>query len=209
MTNLSASLQWSDGRWIWLLGILVVGAVLLGLGDSAVDALRYDRAAIGAGQWWRLLSAHAVHADAHHFALNALGLVLVWSLFAADYRALEWTLIAVVGALGIGLGLWFLDPTLTWYVGASGVLHTVMAAGCVKRLEQGQWDRWVLTVGLIGKLAFEQTMQAHGHVSVSGELPVVVDAHLYGALAGALSATLIGAAARVRMAIIRANSSNR
>ena len=93
MTNLSASLQWSDGRWIWLLGILAVGAALLGLGDSALSVLRYDRTAIGAGQWWRLVSAHSVHADAHHFALNALGLVLVWSLFAAEYRAFEWTLI--------------------------------------------------------------------------------------------------------------------
>ena len=202
MTNLSASLQWSDGRWIWLLGILAVGAALLGLGDSALSVLRYDRTAIGAGQWWRLVSAHSVHADAHHFALNALGLVLVWSLFAAEYRAFEWTLIVVLSALAIGLGLWWFDPQLQWYVGASGVLHAVMAGGCVRRLEQRQWDRWILTGGLTLKLAFEQSWQASGNRLLSGDLPVVIDAHLCGAVAGAL----IGAALCARMAIIRQNS---
>ncbi len=199
--NLSASLQWSDGRWIWLLGILVVGAVLLGLGDSAVSALRYDRAAIGAGQWWRLVSAHAVHANAHHFVLNALGLVLVWSLFAAEYGAFEWTLMVALSALAIGLGLWWFDPQLQWYVGASGVLHAVMAGGSVKRFTQGQWDRWILAAGLAGKLAFEQSSQARGHLLTSGDLPIVIDSHLYGAVAGAL----IGAALCARMAIIRKN----
>ena len=202
MTNLSASLQWSDGRWIWLLGILAVGAALLGLGDSTLLVLRYDRTAIDAGQWWRLVSAHAVHADAHHFALNALGLVLVWSLFAAEYRAVEWTLIILLSALAIGLGLWCFDPQLQWYVGASGVLHAVMAGGCVKRFEQRQWDRWILAGGLTLKLAFEQIWQASGNRLHSGELPVVIDAHLYGAVAGAL----IGAALCARMAIIRQNS---
>jgi rhomboid family GlyGly-CTERM serine protease len=202
VTNLSASLQWSDGRWIWLFGILAVGTALLGLGDSALSVLRYDRAAIGAGQWWRLVSAHAVHADAHHFALNALGLVLVWSLFATEYRAVEWTLIVCLSALAIGLGLWWFDPTLQWYVGASGVLHAVMAGGCVKRIAQRQWDRWILAVGLTLKLVIEQGWQAHGHSMRSGDLPIVIDAHLYGAVAGAL----IGAALCARMAIIRQNS---
>ena len=202
MTNLSASLQWSDGRWIWLLGILIVGAILLALGDSALSALRYDRAAIGAGQWWRLLSAHAVHADARHFALNALGLVLVWSLFAAEYRAFEWSVIVGVSALAIGLGLWWLDPQLQWYVGASGVLHALMASGCVKRFTQRQWDRWILALGLGAKLVFEQSSQSHGQASSSGGLAIVVDAHLYGAVAGAV----IGAALCVRIAIIRRNS---
>jgi rhomboid family GlyGly-CTERM serine protease len=195
MTNLSHSLQWDGGRWMWLTLILLAGAGLLGLGDNARSALRYERDAIGAGQWWRLLSAHAVHQDAHHFALNALGLVLVWALFAREFRAPAWLTIVAGGALGISAGLWRFDPQVQWYLGASGVLHSVMGAGCMKRLLAGQWDRWLLCGGLIVKLALEQ----HAAPPAGVALPVIVDAHLYGAVAGAA----IAAAICGWMAIIR------
>lgn len=202
VTILSASLQWNEGRWVWLLGILATGAVLLGLGDNTLMALRYDRAAIGAGQWWRLWTAHAVHADFHHYALNALGVVLVWALFAREFRALQWIVIVALSALGISLGLLRFDPSLQWYVGASGVLHAVMAAGCVKRMHDRQWDRWILAVFLAGKLAMEQFSQTRGAITFSGSTPIIVDAHLFGALAGAV----IAAALMAGMAIIRVDS---
>ena len=171
----------------------------MGLGDNAAQLLRYDRVAVAAGQWWRLLSAHAVHADLHHYLLNALGLILVWSLFARDFNALEWLLITLAGALGITAGLWCLDRQVQWYVGASGVLHSLMAAGCVKHLADAQWDRWILAGFLLGKLALEQYFQARGVVAVTHELNIVVDAHLYGAIAGAA----IAAALRAKIAILR------
>ena len=76
--QLAAGLQWDRGRWMWLLAIILVLDLVLGLGDSMGEALRYDRSAIAAGGWWRLLTAHIVHLDLHHLILNELGLVLVW-----------------------------------------------------------------------------------------------------------------------------------
>jgi rhomboid family GlyGly-CTERM serine protease len=199
VTNLSAALQWDHGRWIWLLLILVAGACLLGLGDKSLYLLRYDRSAVQAGQWWRLFTCHAVHADLHHFLLNALGLVLVWSLFAREFNALQWLLIAVAGAAGIAAGLWWFDDRVQWYVGASGVLHSLMAAGCVRRWFDAQWDRWVLAGFFLGKLALEQYDQARGIVAKTQDLTIVVDAHLFGALAGAAMAAVLLA----RIAILR------
>src|ERR1700743_2922276 len=98
---MTAALQWDRGRWIWLLLILLILAAVLGLGDSIAALLRYDRSAIAAGGWWRLLTAHIVHLDVHHLILNGLGLVLVWSLFAQDYDAVEWCAIVLSGALAI------------------------------------------------------------------------------------------------------------
>jgi rhomboid family GlyGly-CTERM serine protease len=165
---------------------------MLGLGDNVNELLRYDRGGIAAGGWWRLLTAHIVHLDAHHLILNELGLVLVWSLFADDYDVDEWCVIVLSGALAISSGLWWLSPRVAWYVGASGVLHTMMAAGAAHHLIARVWDRWILLVGLGAKLAYEQL---GGH-----EPPmVVVDAHLYGAICG----FLVGAALSSRMAIIR------
>ena len=192
LMHIAVALQWDRGRWVWLLLIVLLLALLLGLGDSTSDLLRYDRGAIAAGGWWRLLTAHIVHLDLHHLILNELGLVLVWSLFAGDYDAIEWSVIVLSGALAISSGLWWFSPRVAWYVGASGVLHSVMAAGAAKHLFEHVWDRWILLLGLSVKLAYEQF---GGH-----EPPmVVVDAHLYGALCG----FAVGAALCWRIAIIR------
>lgn len=177
LAAIAAALQWDRGRWLWLLGILLILSLMLGLGDNVSELLRYDRGAIAAGGWWRLLTAHIVHLDAHHLILNELGLVLMWSLFAADYDAVEWCVIVLAGALAICSGLWWLSPSVAWYVGISGVLHTVMAAGAAKHFFEGAWDRWLLMVLLAAKLAYEQF---GGHEPAL----VVVDAHLYGAICG-------------------------
>src|ERR1700685_3300606 len=177
LAEIAAALQLDRGRWIWLLAILLAMYAVLALGDNVDQLLRSDRGAIAAGGWWRLLTAHIVHLDAHHLILNGLGLVLMWSLFAQDYAAEEWCAIVLSGALAISSGLWWLSPHVSWYVGASGVLHTVMAAGTANHLATRAWDRWILLVGLCGKLAWEQW---GGHPT----LLVVVDAHLYGAACG-------------------------
>jgi rhomboid family GlyGly-CTERM serine protease len=187
-----AALQWDRGRWIWLLAIVLALDLVLGLGDTVDAMLRYDRGAIAAGGWWRLLTAHMVHLNLHHLVLNELGLVLMWALFAADFDAVEWCIIVLSGALAISSGLWWLSPRVGWYVGASGVLHSVMAAGCARHLARRSWDRWLLIVILGAKLAYEQ---------LGGREPpmVVVDAHLYGAACG----FAVGAVLSWRIAIIR------
>src|ERR1700685_1933120 len=195
LAQIAAALQLDRGRWIWLLAILLVLDAVLGLGDSVGQLLRYDRSAIAAGGWWRLLTAHIVHLDVHHLLVNELGLVLMWSLFAQDYDAVEWCVIVLSGALAISSGLWRLSPRVSWYVGASGVLHSVMAAGAAKHLVERSWDRWILIIGLCAKLAWEQ-------FHASSAVLIVVDAHLYGALCG----FAVGAALSLRIAIIRQRS---
>ncbi|MGC1522089.1 MAG: rhombosortase [Steroidobacteraceae bacterium] len=195
LAEIAAALQLDRGRWIWLLAILLAMDAVLALGDNVNQLLRYDRGAIAAGGWWRLLTAHIVHLDVHHLILNELGLVLVWSLFAQDYDAVEWCAIVLSGALAISCGLWWLSPRVGWYVGASGVLHSVMAAGVAKHLAERAWDRWLLAVGLCAKLAWEQWGGPAAPL-------IVVDAHLYGATCG----FIVGGALCLRIAIIRHRS---
>jgi rhomboid family GlyGly-CTERM serine protease len=193
--KIAAALQWDRGRWLSLLAIVLALDLVLGLGDRADAILRYDRGAIAAGGWWRLLTAHTVHLDLHHLVLNELGLVLMWALFASDFDAVEWCIIVASGALAISSGLWWLSPRVGWYVGASGVLHAVMAAGSARHLANRAWDRWLLLAILCAKLAYEQ---------LGGREPplVVVDAHLYGALCG----FAVGAVLSWRIVIIRIRS---
>ncbi len=173
-------------------GLLIACALLLlpelG-GDSARQWLRYDRAGLAAGQWWRLLTGHLVHLDLQHAALNTLGLVLMWALFARDYKAGQWAVILLAAIAAIDAGLWLRDSTVAWYVGSSGALHGVMAAGTLAHLRRGDLDGWVLAAFMVGKLGFEQHAGALPF-SESGA-GVVVDAHLYGAIGGIVSAAVL------------------
>lgn len=173
-------------------GLLAACAALLAPqlgGIATTDLLRYDRAAIAAGQWWRLLTAHVAHLGLHHAVLNTLGLVFLWALFARDWRPREWVVI-ILAVTGVIDGcLWFRDPQVTWYVGASGVLHGLMAAGIVAYVRRRDPLGWIMMVLLAAKLAYEQL---HGPLPFAGRgVPVVVDAHLYGASAGFVTAILL------------------
>ena len=150
-------------------------------GDAARALLRYDRAGLAAGQWWRLLTAHVVHLGLEHAALNSMGLVLMWALFARDYKPGQWVLIALASMLAIDAGLWLRDSTVIWYVGSSGALHGVMSAGTLAHLRRRDLDGWILAAFIIVKLTYEQTAGALPFAEGEG---VVVDAHLYGALGG-------------------------
>ncbi|MBV9914770.1 MAG: rhombosortase [Sinobacteraceae bacterium] len=158
-------------------------------GDSARLLLRYDRVALGAGQWWRLLTAHVVHLDFEHALLNSLGLILMWALFARDFRPRQWLLILAGAIAAIDAGLWLRDSTVLWYVGSSGALHGVMSAGTLAHVRRRDLDAWLLAPFLLLKLTYEQLSGALPLVSAPAA--VVVDAHLYGALGGLAVASLL------------------
>jgi rhomboid family GlyGly-CTERM serine protease len=171
--------------------LLLSCAAILALaatGEPGRLLLRYDRAALAAGEIWRLLTAHLVHLDLHHALLNCAGLALMWALFARAYPPRHWVVVLVAAVAAIDAGLWFGDSTLRWYVGSSGVLHGVMAAGTLAHLRRGERDGWILAAFLLGKLAWEQWV---GPLPLSGRDPVVVDAHLYGVLGGLAAAAFL------------------
>jgi hypothetical protein len=97
-------------------------------------------------------------------------------------------LILGLSVVGVDAGLWLLSSTTQWYVGSSGLLHGVLAAGAVAHLRSRQPDGWVLVLFLGGKLVYEQSA---GALPLTAGGAVIVDAHLYGAVAGALAALLL------------------
>jgi rhomboid family GlyGly-CTERM serine protease len=169
-----------DGRHgIALLGACA-GLIALQL-LAGRSPLAYDRVRLAHGQLWRLVTAHLIHLDLEHAVLNTLGLVLMWALFARDYSPRQWFPILLGTVAAIDAGLWFRTSTIGWYVGSSGALHGVMAAGTVAHLRRRDADAWLLAAFLLAKLGYEQLA---GPLPFAGSGAVVVDAHLYGALGG-------------------------
>ncbi len=91
----------------------------------APEAWVYDRAAIAAGEWWRLFSGHWVHSDTGHLLWNLGALLLLGSIVESRSRP---ALIAglAAGALGVDGLLWFALPELSHYCGLSGALNAVL-----------------------------------------------------------------------------------
>ena len=158
-------------------------------GEAARSLLRWDRQGLARGEIWRLVTGHLVHLDARHALLNVLGLLLVAALWRRTFSAAQWCVIVLAGLVAIDAGLWFLDPGLQWYVGASGVLHAAMAAGITREAAGG--DRLALALAVAGlvKLGWERFGGPWPWMSEG--LAVVTSAHLYGVAAGAIAGLFI------------------
>ena len=180
----------------WLpAAVLVACALLLPGGDIVREQLQYERSAIGAGEFWRLVSGHFVHLGISHFLLNAAGLALVWFLTGRFLHWSQWALAMAFAIAVIDLGLWFLNPGLQWYVGLSGLLHALLATGLLVGLSANRRELQLLVALLALKIAWEQLVGPLPGSETSSGGRVIVDAHLYGVVAGVLS----GLAVRIRV----------
>jgi rhomboid family GlyGly-CTERM serine protease len=187
----------------WLLPGIIVGiAVVLAVyGDSGREWLRFDRSAVANGEYWRLVSGHFVHLGVSHLAWDAAGLLLIWYLVGQSFSRKQWLVVSLVAVVGIDLGFWFLEPNLTWYVGLSGLVHGLLAAGVVGSLKSEGAYMWILGVGLIAKLAYEALVGPVPGSAESSGGTVIVAAHVYGAVAGAIAAGAIMIRDRTRLSI--------
>jgi rhomboid family GlyGly-CTERM serine protease len=177
------------GNWRTALAVVAVLASLTLAGPRVVGWLRYERAAVLSGQLWRLFTSHLVHADVAHLAWNLAGAALVAWLFGREYTRLGWCLILLASTIAIDAGFLLLDPGLEWYVGLSGVLHGCMAAGVLAWLRRSRDPvAWLLLVALVAKLGWESVRGALPFTATTLSVPVVHEAHLYGAVGGAVAA---------------------
>lgn len=146
--------------------------------------LSYYHSAIENGQWWRLLTAHICHTNGYHLLLNGIGLLVVVLLFVKTFKSNNLLFISLFSSLFISLCLFWLEPSVQKYVGLSGVLHALFAFGVCDELKKK--DRWgiILGLGFIAKISFEQINGPSLSTESLIGATVLINAHLYGAIAG-------------------------
>jgi rhomboid family GlyGly-CTERM serine protease len=160
-------------------------------GTPAQLRLRYDRTGIAEGELWRLVTGHFAHLGLTHLLLNIAGLAVVWLLVGGGYSLLNWVLVIASSLALIDFCFWFLDPGLGWYVGMSGLLHSMLAAGIVSRVAEAKGESLALAAIIAVKIAWEQLAGPLPGSELSAGGPVVVNAHLYGVVAGVLAAGVL------------------
>jgi rhomboid family GlyGly-CTERM serine protease len=179
------------GRWLIPIASAALAILVAVGGDDGRLLLRYQRSAIEQGEFWRLLTGHFTHIGWSHLTMNLLALAGIWALVGQNLRALQWLFVYAVTVAGIDAGFWWWDPRLTWYVGLSGVLHGLLLAGLGAGWRTRPAEAVVVAALLVAKLAYEQRYGAlPGSAETAGD-DVVVNAHLYGALAGSLGLLLL------------------
>lgn len=152
------------------------------------QVLRFDRQLLQGGNFWLILTGNFVHLNWSHLFLNLAGLALVVLLVWENFGPVEWLVIILLSSLGVGIGLYILDPQVGWYVGFSGTLHGLILAGAIADLRRFPLNAAALLVVVCLKLFWEQKFGAMpGSESVAGG-KVVVNSHLYGAITGAVIA---------------------
>ena len=177
--------------WQLPFAIALVCVVAAAWSDAARELLRYDRPAIADGEVWRLLSAHFVHLGYQHLALNLAGLALVWLLVGRRFGTRQWLLAATISIAVMSVGFWFLDAGMRWYVGLSGLLHGILVAGAIRGIRSLPWESVAICVVVAGKLGYEQFVGPLPGSAVAAGGAIVVNAHLYGAAGGVLSAIVL------------------
>jgi len=125
-----------------------------------------------------------VHLNWAHWALNMAGLVIVAVFFSLYGSLLDWLFVLLFSAVVIGLGLYWFHPELIWYVGLSGVLHGLFIYGAIREIRFYPVSGYILLLLLSAKLFWEYMNGAlPGSEQMTGGR-VLVEAHLYGAIAG-------------------------
>ncbi|WP_269531514.1 rhombosortase [Chitinimonas sp. BJYL2] len=162
--------------------LVLIGLLPL-LPASTQALLRFERAALLQGEYWRLLSGPLLHADLLHACANGVGLVLLLVLARrSNLPVTPWLLPGLCVGSSV---LLLLDSTVSWMVGLSGPLHGLAAWLLIALYRHGQRaTALMLLTLLLGKVWLElsQTLPAPTWLSV----PLLPEAHVAGLLAGLL-----------------------
>jgi rhomboid family GlyGly-CTERM serine protease len=125
--------------------------------------------------------------SAGHTALNVIALAIVALLFDSVLDSVDWIVATSMSALAIDLGLYAASPEVAWYVGLSGALHGIMVAGAlVLAIARSPFGAILLLV-VVAKIAWEHFAGPLPFSELTSGGPVVTDAHLYGAMGGAVA----------------------
>jgi rhomboid family GlyGly-CTERM serine protease len=120
-------------------------------------SLVYDRAALAAGEGWRLWTAHWVHFSSSHLAWNLAVLLAAGAWLERDRPGWLWRHTLAAAPL-ITLALWFVEPGMARYGGLSALAvgtTTLLALAQLGARRAGRplWAAILLLV--VGRIAYD------------------------------------------------------
>ncbi|MDB5869059.1 MAG: rhombosortase [Polaromonas sp.] len=168
---------------------LAVLFVLLTLGlqlwPGASGLLRFSRSSYAQGAVWQLFTAQWVHLSHWHAIANAFAFMLI-VLASGLWMRWPFQLLALCGGYAGVAAVLALDPDCSYYAGASGALHGLLAGNALAMAGAPGRQRPVAMAVLAGA-ALKLWLQAgnpQGASLVEWGFAVYYPAHVAGALGG-------------------------
>ncbi len=167
-----------------LSSIIGLTLIVFFLQPNITQYLAFSHTALKEFEFWRLITATFCHTNFNHLLMNISGLLITIFLFIDTFKKTKlWPLILFNSVL-ISTMIFFLDPKILWYVGLSGVLHGLFSyAVCSDLIRKDRWG-YILGFAIIVKISFEQLHGAEKATMLLINAPVLINAHLYGAISG-------------------------
>lgn len=171
-----------------LLSLTAVGLFLL---PEAGAVLEYDRAAIFAGDWWRIATGHMVHRSVGHLGWDVFAFALLGGLCALRMPRGTWLALGVA-TVAIPLVLLAWVPELDTYRGLSGLDSTLYVLAALLLVDEGRrsghWRELLAPsaalVLFVAKVSYETATGSAWFAPPAAPGEVVVPlAHLIGAAA--------------------------
>lgn len=141
---------------VWTL-LLLSGGLLAYIIPGMTAHLQYDRTAILAGEWWRVVTGNWVHFSASHLSYDLMALGLVgWMTERSGYP--HFGLLVMLSALAIGMTLLAAQPDMQFYGGLSGIATAAIVYYALWGFREGGLWRWMYGTVLVisfGKIILE------------------------------------------------------
>jgi rhomboid family GlyGly-CTERM serine protease len=150
----------------------------------------YQYDAIAHGQVWRLITGNFLHTNLWHLLMNLAGLWVIIFLHEVHYKQHSGKLMLLFFSLCLleGMGLYMFYPSLKAYVGLSGLLHGLFVFGAVMDICRGYRSGYLLLLGVIIKVGYEQIFGASDSITQLINARVATESHFVGLVSGMICA---------------------
>ncbi|OUS24847.1 rhombosortase [Gammaproteobacteria bacterium 45_16_T64] len=171
----------------WWFSLLMMGSIIVlsAFGNDVTQALALNADKINGGEWWRLISAHFVHLSPNHALLNVTGYLILGFGFRNEVNPKEEMSALFFAMTGVGLGIYFFSPELSWYVGLSGATYGLLVSNVIISMKKTPFLSGFFLFFVVTKIIYEQFFAPTDRFTeelIGGS--VAIDSHLYGAISG-------------------------
>jgi rhomboid family GlyGly-CTERM serine protease len=171
-------------RRVPIVTLIVIGLSVLVQLLPATRFLVYDRTAILAGEWWRVVTGHWVHFSTQHFLYDTAAFgIASWMIESRGCKSFAW--LCVLAALSISGSMLLFEPRLQICGGLSGLATAALVFLALNSLsERGAW-RWLCATALLvcaAKLSMEVTTGKSVLLQGTASYSLVPCNHIAGAL---------------------------
>ncbi len=136
---------------------------------------------INSGQWWRLISAHFIHINWQHLAMNMAGAALCLAVFREDVTPTHWLYSSLFLSLFSSTLLYLSYAPQQSYVGFSDVLHGWIGIGILAMLPKETRLASTMLILLLAKIIHENYFHTPSNALLDGSR-VATESHLFGCL---------------------------